>query len=262
MIEIDRLSVAYGPTVVLEEVSLEIGRGEWVAVVGPNGAGKTTLLRAAAELQAHAGEVRIGGEAMSALSPRERSRRLAYLPQSPELPADMTALEYVLLGRTPYISYLGSESHHDVEVSREVLARLGLEGFEERKLGSLSGGERQRAVLGRALSQDAPVLILDEPTSALDLGRRMDALFLVDELRRERDLTLLVALHDLTLAGQFADRIVLVSAGHVVAEGRPEEVFEESLLSDHFGGGVRVLVTEDGDLVVVPRGRARARRGG
>ena len=126
-----------------------------------------------------------------------------------------------------------------------------------RRLSTLSGGELQRLVLARALAQQAPVLVLDEPTSALDLGRRVDALELVDELRRERDLTVVSAIHDLTLAGQFADMLALMDSGRVVAVGAPKEVLREELLAPLFGVGVTVL-EEDGDLVVVSR---RADRG-
>jgi iron complex transport system ATP-binding protein len=165
----------------------------------------------------------------------------------------MTVLDYALLGRTPHIGFFGAESEEDRRLCAELLDRLELTPMAGRRLATLSGGELQRIVLARALAQSAPVLLLDEPTSALDLGRRVDALELVDELRRERGLTVLSALHDLTLAGQFADRLMLLSGGEVVASGPPGEVLEERLLSRHFGGRVSVFVTDDGELAVVPR---------
>ena len=134
---------------------------------------------------------------------------------------------------------------------------MGLADMAARRLPTLSGGELQRVVLARALAQEAPVLVLDEPTSALDLGRRVEVLELVDALRRERGLTVLSALHDLTLAAQFADRLVLMSAGTVRASGRPAEVLEENLLSSCFGGSVRVVTDEDGALYVVGRRAGR-----
>jgi iron complex transport system ATP-binding protein len=128
-------------------------------------------------------------------------------------------------------------------------------------LATLSGGELQRTVLARALAQEAPVLLLDEPTSALDLGRRVDALELIDEVRRERSLTILSAVHDLTLAGQFADRLLLLDQGRVAAAGPPASVLREEELARHFGAGVQVLRTESGDLAVISR-RSPARRPG
>ena len=151
---------------------------------------------------------------------------VAYVPQSPNLPDDMTAAEYVMLGRNPYIGYFGAETTHDRSIVAGVLERLDLEPFAQRLLGSLSGGERQRLVIARALAQEAPVLLLDEPTSALDIGHQQQALELVDRLRRETGLTVLSAMHDLTLAGLYADRLTLLDRGTVVASGTAAEVLD------------------------------------
>lgn len=253
MLDLEGVTVRYGAAVAVAAVTESAAKGEWVGLIGANGAGKSSLLRAAAQLVAHEGAVRVAGETMRRLSPRRRARLVAYVPQQPELPAGMSAIDYTLLGRTPHISYFGVESAQDRRVSHEVLDRIGLAGLADRNLSTLSGGELQRVVLARALAQDAPVLLLDEPTSALDLGRRVDALELVDELRRERGLTVLSAMHDLTLAAQFADRLVLMSAGRVVASGAAADVLDEQLLSACFGGRVRVLTDDEGQLLVVPQ---------
>ena len=259
-LELDRISVRYADTLAVHELSTAIAGGEWVGVIGPNGAGKSTLLRAVADLVPHDGVVRIGGASTIGMSRRHRAQLVAYVPQQPELPAAMPVVEYTLLGRTPHIGYFGVESAADRRLCMRVLDHLGLAGLAERHLGTLSGGELQRVVLARALAQEAPVLLLDEPTSALDLGRRVDALELVDDLRRSRGLTVLSAMHDLTLAAQFADRLLLLSAGGVVASGTPTEVLDEQLLSTCFGVRVRVLTDADGELLVVPqRSRQRAR---
>jgi iron complex transport system ATP-binding protein len=165
----------------------------------------------------------------------------------------MTVAEYVLLGRTPHIGYFGTEGVHDLEAADRALARLDLIHFQSRRLGTLSGGERQRAVLARALAQEAPVLLLDEPTSGLDIGRQQLALELIDSLRREDGLTVLSAMHDLTLAGQYADRLVFVDDGRVVASGRPRDVLVPELIAAHYGAAVRVIRADATDgLVVVP----------
>ena len=260
MLELDRVTVRYDGTVAVREISVTAAPGEWVGVIGANGAGKSSLLRAVAHLVPHAGAVRISGESISRLSRRRRAQLVAYVPQQPELPAGMSVLDYVLLGRTPHIGYFGVESESDRQHCVELLDQLHLTDLAPRHLATLSGGELQRVVLARALAQEAPVLLLDEPTSALDLGRRVDALELVDDLRRTRRLTVLSAMHDLTLAAQFADRLVLVSAGGVVAAGPPAEVLREDLLSTCFGAHVRVVTDEDGSLLVVPhRTRPRTR---
>jgi iron complex transport system ATP-binding protein len=184
---------------------------------------------------------------------RDLARMVAYVPQKPELPAEMTVADYILLGRSPHIGYFGVEKAHDHAVCANLLERLDLSSMADRQLGTLSGGELQRLVLARALAQEAPVLLLDEPTSALDLGRRVDALEIIDALRREHGLTVLSAMHDLTLAGQFADRLLLLAGSRVVASGTPEVVLDEATLTAHFGLHVQVLRTDDGELVVAPR---------
>ncbi len=257
MIQVQALSVRFERTIALDAVSMTVADGEWLAVVGPNGAGKTTLLRCLAHLVRHDGDVRMAGTPLARMSRRALARMVAYVPQRPVFPPDMSVAEYVLLGRTPHIGYLSSETAADKRICAELLERLRLDEMAARRLSTLSGGELQRLVLARALAQQAPVLVLDEPTSALDLGRRVDALELVDELRRERDLTVVSAIHDLTLAGQFADTLALMDSGRVVAVGAPKEVLREELLAPLFGVGVTVL-EEDGDLVVVSR---RADRG-
>jgi iron complex transport system ATP-binding protein len=259
-ITLDRISVRYDGAYAVQDVSETAAPGEWVGLIGPNGAGKSSLLRAIARLVPHDGVVSVGGEPTARLSRRRSAQLIAYVPQQPELPAGMGVLEYTLLGRTPHIGYFGVESEEDRAVCADVLDRLDLAPLAGRALATLSGGELQRVVLARALAQDAPVLLLDEPTSALDLGRRVDALELVDELRRERGLTVLSAMHDLTLAAQFADRLILLSDGRIVAAGAPADVLDEEVLGACFGGRVRVIVDDDGDLLVVPQ-RTRAGSG-
>jgi iron complex transport system ATP-binding protein len=246
------LSVVLGGSQILDRVSGSVGTGEWVTVIGPNGAGKSTLLRAVAGLVARQGELEIGGDDGAELGRREIARRVALVPQSPSLPPQMTVAEYVLLGRTPHLGYLARESRHDLEVADAALVRLDLVGLASRRLGTLSGGERQRAVLARALAQEAPILLLDEPTNSLDVGRGQQALELVDALRREAGLTVLAAMHDLTLAGQYADRVLLLDRGRVMASGSVDDVLTSELIARHYGASVRVLRDEQGALVVVP----------
>jgi iron complex transport system ATP-binding protein len=251
-LSLDGVTVRYAGVPALRDVHASVAPGEWVGLIGANGAGKSSLLRAVAHLVAFTGTVRIDGVDSARLSRRQLAKLVAYVPQQPELPAGMPVLDYTLLGRTPHIGYFGVESPEDRRHCLDVLDQLGLIELADRQLATLSGGELQRVVIARALAQDAPVLLLDEPTSALDLGRRVDALELVDELRRERGLAVLSALHDLTLAAQFADRLVLLADGAVAAAGPPAEVLDEQLLSSCFGVRVRVL-SEDGALLVVPQ---------
>jgi iron complex transport system ATP-binding protein len=250
MISTSALSVRLGDREVLTGVDLTVRRGEWLAIIGPNGAGKSTLLKAVMGVVGHRGQVTVGGRAAQELKPRDRARLVAYAPQTPSLPPDMTVSDYALLGRTPYIPYLGRESRRDREVTEAVLERLDLTGFATRRLGELSGGERQRVVLARALAQQAPALLLDEPTTALDLGHQQQVLELVDRLRLADGLTVVTTLHDLTLAGQYADRLGLLASGRAVAAGRPAEVLTESLIGRHFDARVEISPGPGGRPVV------------
>ncbi len=232
---------------ILRPVDLTVDAGEWVTVIGPNGAGKTTLLRAIGGLVRYAGTLNLFGRQALALKRRERARLLATVPQAPVVPPGMAVIDYVLLGRTPYIGPLGRESAADLAAVDEVLARLDLTRFAGRRLESLSGGERQRVFLARALAQGAPLLLLDEPTTALDIGHQQEVLEWVDQLRRDHGLTVLATMHDLSIAGEYADRMVLMARGSVVASGPPRTVLTEALLGEHYGARVRVV-----DGVVIP----------
>lgn len=253
IVELRDVLVRYGNVEALGGVSFDVNTGSWVGLIGANGAGKSTLLKAVARLIGFAGEVRVRGRSTAGLSPRAFAQLVAYVPQKPEFPPEMRAVDYVALGRLPHLGYFGAEGPNDRERSLVLLERLSLGAFAERHLTTMSGGELQRLVLARALAQDAPVLLLDEPTSALDLGRRVEALELVDELRIERGLTVVSAMHDLTLAAQFADELLLLGSGAIVTSGTAEEVLREDSLDFHFGTRVRILRTDDGELVVVPR---------
>ncbi len=247
------LSVRYGKRVVVHEFNDTVRPGEWLCLIGPNGAGKSSILRAVAGLAAHSGEISVDGSPLRLRSPRRRAELVAYVPQSPVLPHEMLAFEYVLLGRNPYISYFGGESAHDRAMVQNVLHRLDLDQFAARELGSLSGGEQQRLVIARALAQEAPILLLDEPTSALDIGHQQQALELVDRLRRENGLTVISAMHDLTLAGLYADRLALLHEGHLVVAGTAAQVLRAETLAEFYGVSVTVHHEPDGTVVVVPR---------
>jgi iron complex transport system ATP-binding protein len=251
-VELSRVSVSYDGVLVLDEVALAVPSGGWVCLIGPNGAGKTTLLRSIAGLVAFSGVIRVADRPVSVLGRRDLSRLIAYVPQRSQVPESMTVTDYLLLGRTPYIHYLGMEGRRDRAVVAGVMNRLDLTDIADRPLGSLSGGELQRAILGRALAQQAPVLLLDEPTSALDVGHQQQVLEMVDALRREQGLTVVSAMHDLTLAGQFADRLTLLAGGVAVASGTARAVLTEGAIRRYYGAAVRILHGPEGGVLVIP----------
>ena len=247
------VSVKYGSSVAVQGFTDTVRPGEWLCLIGPNGAGKSSLLRSAAGLVKHEGGILVDGSPLHLRTSRRRAALVAHVPQSPSMPEDMTAAEYVLLGRNPYVGYFGNESKHDRMMVARVIERLNLEEFAERRLGTLSGGERQRLVIARALAQEAPIMLLDEPTSALDIGHQQQALELVDSLRREHGFTVVSAMHDLTLAGLYSDRLALLHQGHCVAAGPAEQVLKAETLSEFYGVSVTVHHEPDGTVVVVPR---------
>jgi iron complex transport system ATP-binding protein len=260
VIEVAGLTVRLDGSTIVDGVALTVADGEWVTVIGPNGAGKSTVLRAVGGLLPFTGTVTIGGTPLARLPRRERARAVATVAQSPVVPPGMVVLDYVLLGRTPYIAPLGRESVSDLDAVDAVLESLELVAFAGRRLETLSGGERQRVFLARALAQGANVLLLDEPTSALDIGHQQEVLELVDGLRRQRGLTVLATMHDLTTAGEYADRIVLLDNGRVAAAGPPAEVLTADLLAKHYRVSVRVVDGEHGPLVVPVRNRSGGSR--
>ena len=253
-ISLERVTVTLGGRQVVREVTAEIETGDWVALIGPNGAGKTSLLRAVAGLLACGGSVSLEGVPLAALGRRERAQRLALVPQEPRTPPWLTVAEYVLMGRTPYLRPLASEGEADRDAAARALTRLDLDELAERALGTLSGGERQRVVVARALAQEASIVLLDEPTASLDIGHQQQALDLLDALRATEGLTLVAAMHDLTLAAQYADRVLLLDQGRVVADGAPADVLTEEALAEHYGARVRVVTLDDGVAVLPARG--------
>src|SRR5580658_1937705 len=258
MLEIERVSVVLGGATALSGVSARVERGGWLGVIGPNGAGKSTLVRAVTGLVPYDGEIRIAGHTYAKSEQRRRARAVAYVPQRPVLPRSMSVTDYVLLGRSAHHAYLAAETARDRRVAATVIERLHLGAFATRLLGELSGGESQRVVLARALVQEAPVLVMDEPTTSLDLGHSQLVLELADELRREKGLCVLCAIHDLTLAAQYSERLLVLSRGRAVLSGPPAEVLTEANIRRFFEAEVEVLEGASGPAVSPVRRRAVA----
>ena len=248
------LSVRAGTSVLVDDVTLEIEPGTWCTVVGPNGAGKTSLVETIAGLRhADAGSVTIGGRRIDALNERERARTVSFVPQHPVIPAGMRVRDYLALGRVTYHGFFRGPGADDEAVVDSVVERLGLAEFVERDVATLSGGERQRMVLGRALVQSTMVIVLDEPTTGLDLRHQMELLELLKDEVASCRLTVVATLHDLTLAGQFADRLVLLDAGRVVLDGDAGMVVRSEELARCYGLTLRVVEIEGADVVVPVR---------
>jgi len=216
-------------------VDVTIAEGQVTAILGPNGAGKSTLFRLLAGFVApSSGAVTVGGKPLSTLKPAERARTIAVSAQNPERPEAWTALEVTLMGRVPHLRGRQLENEADHVAAKDALARLDALDLAERAFGQLSGGEQQRVLLARALCQDTPVLLLDEPTSQLDPRHALAVATVSRELAAEGRAVGCV-LHDVNLAAQLADRVVMMKAGQVAAEGTPAEVLSPERLSEVYG---------------------------
>lgn len=246
------LSFAYDGRPVLKEVSLAVEAGEFVGLIGANGSGKTTLLRILLGLLSASGEVRLYGDLLKSLDRREVARRATMVPQDTRVDCAFTAREIVAMGRTPYLGRFTPEGMADKEAIARAMRETGVEGLAERTVTELSGGERQRVHLARALAQETRVILLDEPTANLDLAHQYEALELIREFAQSGGAAL-AAIHDLSLAARFCDRLLLLSEGRIVADGRPAEVITESNLARHFALRARVRHDEEtGSLIVYP----------
>ena len=245
------LSFAVKDAQLLDDVSFGVAPGEWLSIIGPNGAGKSTLLRSIAGANDASGTVEVLGEALTELPLKDRAKRVAWVPQTPTVPAGMSVIDYVLLGRTPCLHPLASPSKNDVRSAHDTLEKLNLETFGERTVETLSGGERQRVVIARALVQDTPIILLDEPTSALDLGHQQDVLVLLDQLRSDGERTIISTMHDLTLAGHFADRVMMLSKGKLANIGPAAQVLTRDNIAEHYGADVTITNVR-GTVVISP----------
>ncbi|MFN2266264.1 MAG: ABC transporter ATP-binding protein [Anaerolineales bacterium] len=227
------ISVSYGETEILHDVSLEVDAGEVVSLIGPNGAGKTTMMRAISNvIPLSSGTVSVENEDLSSLSIAKRARLLAVVPQARKLPPEYTVRQAVMMGRTPYLGWLGNLSQIDIEKAEWALDRTRITKLSERRVDELSGGEQQLVLVARALAQDAPVILLDEPTAHLDLRHQATILDLVHILAGERGLAVLMSLHDLNLVSLFSDRIALLDQGKILADGLPNDVLNRQQLSE------------------------------
>lgn len=236
MLEAKNITVNYGSREAVADISLRADPGEIIAIIGPNGAGKSTLLRTLnSSLRATCGEVLLDGKPLQSLARRAVARHIAVVAQEADMRFPVTVMEFVLGGRYAWSSAWGWESVNDVEIARGILRETELESFEARLMNELSGGERQRAVLARALATEAKVLLLDEPTANLDLAHQATMLRLVRSRCVKRESAAVVVTHDVNLAAEFSDRVLLLKNGREIAAGTPREVLTPQLLRTVFG---------------------------
>jgi len=256
MLKIKSLTVSYNGHEILKDISMTIAAGEIFALVGPNGAGKSTLIKAiSGVLNPKSGSIHVDNQNIARMDSTQRARHLAVVPQARKLPGAYTVYDTVLLGRTPYLGWLGQAGEKDHALVRLALDRTQTSLLTERRISQLSGGEQQRVLLARALAQDTPIMLMDEPTTHLDLEHQTNLLNLVCKLATEEDLTVLMVLHDLNLAALYADRIAVLVAGGIHAQGTPQEVLTPQTLSTVYNVPVNVITHPEYDTpLVLPKG--------
>lgn len=244
MLEITNLSAGYPGRRVLDGLNLRFPEGKLCVLAGPNGSGKSTLLKAMVGILPAQGTVRLAGEALSGLPPRELARVLAYLPQNRHVPS-MQALELVLQGRFPYLDYPRRYRQEDKQAAQTAMERLGIADLADRPLATLSGGQRQKVYIAMALAQDTKVLLLDEPTAFLDIGHQLGLMETLAELAKDGK-TVLAVLHDLSLAMEYGQHLTVLAQGTALGQGAPEGIYRQGALERAFGVEVKRIQTPDG----------------
>ncbi|HWI65209.1 MAG TPA: heme ABC transporter ATP-binding protein [Symbiobacteriaceae bacterium] len=260
-LSVDRLSVGYGSRPVLQEFSLGVPRGAFLAVVGPNGCGKSTLVKAISRaLKPSAGKVALADRDIWALKPRDLARQVAVVAQETGVEFDFTVEEVVAMGRLPHVARFRRETAADERAVQAALTATSTTHLAGRLVTGLSGGERQRVMVARALAQEPQLLILDEPTAHLDIAHQVELLDLTRRLNREQGLTVIAVLHDLNLAAQYADRLLMMKEGRRFAEGAPADVVTEPNVAAVYGSRVKVTVhPEEGSPHVILLSGERSR---
>lgn len=260
-LEVENISFSYESARVLKDVSFNVRSGEFLGIIGPNGSGKTTLLRCMSNvLKPQVGTVLLDERTIRKMTRREISRRVAVVPQKSSIDFDFTVADMVLMGRTPHLSRFSTESRHDLEIAETAMRATNTYVLRDRLFDELSGGEQQRVIIARALAQEPKVLLLDEPTAHLDVSCQLDVLDLVRELGKSRGITILSVFHDLNLASQYSDRLILLKEGRIFSVGKPNDVLAPKSIKAVFGINMLVKRHPFANTVYVTPYTAKRRR--
>jgi iron complex transport system ATP-binding protein len=251
-IEMHKVSLGYSHRTVLEDVNLRAKPGEIVGLIGPNGCGKSTMIRALSRIiSPFSGRILIDGQDINRLSRHQMAHLIGVVPQMPLLPSAFTAFEIVLMGRNPHLGFLQYEGPKEIAITWQAMERTGTQSLAERRVSELSGGEIQGLLIARVLAQETKAILLDEPTANLDIGRQVEILGLIRNLCSDKNMTVLAALHDLNLAAQYCDRLVMLNEGRIYAEGTPWEVINERNIAEVYGAGNSVYSHPENSLPCV-----------
>ena len=243
-VEVRNLALHYGKIQVLRGVSLSVSQGEFVVIIGPNGTGKTSLLKAMAGLVRISGEIEIMGSPLGDYSRRQLAESVAVVPQQVPIEFPFTVAETVLMGRSPHLGILEVEGERDREIAQQAMEFTEVAHLAGRRLDELSGGERQRVIIARAICQEPQLILLDEPTASLDPAHQVRIMDLMERLRSEEGVTIVMVSHDLNLAAMYGDRLLLLENGSIISSGPPRKVLTTDQLEKSYG--CRMVVEEGG----------------
>ena len=264
-LEMRNVTLGYDHHPVLQDITLKASPGEMVGLIGPNGCGKSTIIKALSHvIRPSSGRVLVDGRDIKAIPRRELACLVGVVPQLPLLPSTFTAFEIVLMGRNPHLGLFQSEGYRDWAIARQAMEQTGTEPLANRRVNELSGGEIQCLLIARVLVQETKAILLDEPTANLDIGRQVEILDLIKNLCRKNNLTVLAAVHDLNLAAQYCDRLLLINEGHIQAQGTPAEVITDANIKRVYGAENCVYTHPVNGLptVLLSANRNKARKNG
>ena len=237
-LKLQKVTLGYLQRLVVKDMTLEVKPGEMLGLVGPNGCGKSTIIKGLSRvISPHSGSILLNERNISRISRIELARLIGVVPQIPLLPSTFTAFEIVLMGRNPHLGLFQHEGVKDMAIAQQAMEKTSTWNLARRRIGQLSGGEIQGIVIARVLAQQTEAILLDEPTANLDIGRQVEILDLIKGLCRKDKLTVVIALHDLNLAAQYCDRLVLIDKGEIHCQGKPAEVITEGNIKQIYGSG-------------------------
>jgi len=240
-LRLENVSLGYGKRKVLHDISFEAKPGELLGIIGPNGSGKSTLIRGITRLiSPESGQIFLDGSNIASMSHSDLAQMMAVVPQNPSLPELFTAFEVVLMGRTPHLGLFRYETEKDLAIVTEAMSLTKTLTLAERRIGELSGGERQRLTIARALAQEPKAILLDEPTAHLDINYQIETLDLARQLCLEQGLIVVATLHDLNLAAQYCDQLILLGNGEIHCQGTPQAVINSQNIKEVYGANVYV----------------------
>ncbi|PYG89077.1 iron complex transport system ATP-binding protein [Ruminiclostridium sufflavum DSM 19573] len=260
-IEAKNLTCSLGGCEILSGINFTVEKGKFYSIIGPNGSGKTTLLRTiAAAVKPESGELLIDNISVCGLKEKELARKLSYVSQNTNSDVDFNVLDYVLMGRYPYLGLLQREGENDLAYARRSMEITNTWYLREKKLDEISGGERQRVVAARALTQDTPIILLDEPISQLDIHHQVELMDTLDSMVEKHGITVVAVLHDLNMASQYSDFIILINKGKAVKCGSPDEVLSKDIILEVYDMEVQILKNPETDKPLIIPSKYRKRR--